>query len=125
MPMPSAVGCFWDESLDQHAKDGLIDGEREPRSRLAVGRVGERFLGERRYMLESGIAIKDLEQEPVEGRKGTEDPGTPTVPDLPTDPLDGRAPQKVAEVLPNPPQCGINSSMHPRVSLPMGRVTTP
>jgi len=93
--MPSAVGRFGDESLDQRAKDGLIDGEREPRSRLAVGRVGERLIGERCDMFEGGIATEDLEQEPVKGRIGTEDPGSSTVPDLPTDPLDGRAIQKV------------------------------
>ncbi len=94
--MPSAVGRFGDESLDQSAKDRLVDRQREPTSRLAVGRVGERFLGERRDMFESRIATKDLEQEPVKGGKRTEDPGSPTVPDLLTDPFDGRAPQDVA-----------------------------
>ncbi len=51
MPMPSAVGRFGDESLDQRAKDGLVDGQRQPRSRLAIGRVGERLFGERRDIL--------------------------------------------------------------------------
>ncbi len=92
-----------DKRLDQRAKDGLVDGEREPRSRLKVGRVGERLLGERGDRLEGGIATEDLEQEPVKGGVGAEDPGTPTVPDLLADPLDGRAIQKVAEILPNPP----------------------
>ena len=76
-------------------------------------------------MLESGTTTEDLEQEPVKGSIGTEDPGSPTVPDLPTDPLNGRAIQKVAKILPNLQQCGINSSIHPGASLPMSRVTTP
>ncbi len=109
--MPSAVGRFGDESLDQRAKDCSVNGRRKSGSRLAIGRV-ERFLGERCDMLKGGIATEDLEQEPVKGGIGTEDPGSPTVPNLPTDPLDGRAIQKVAEVLPNPPQCGINPSVH-------------
>jgi len=125
MSMPSAVGRLGDESLDQRAKDRLVVGQRKSRSRLTVGRVGERLLGERGDMFESGIATEDLEQEPVKVGIGTEDPGSPTVPDLLTDPLDGRAIQKVAEVLPNPPQREINPSMHPRACLPMGRVTTP
>jgi len=61
----------------------------------------------------------------MKGRFGTEDSGSPTVADMATNPLDGRAIQKVAKALPNPPQCGINPSMHLRVSVPMGRVTTP
>ncbi len=60
MSMPSAVGRFGDESLDQRAKDGLVDGQRQPRSRLAIGRVGERLFGERRDMLQSDIATEDL-----------------------------------------------------------------
>ncbi len=45
--MPSTVRRFADESLDQRTKDRLVDDQRETRTRLAVGRAGERVLGER------------------------------------------------------------------------------
>ncbi len=76
-------------------------------------------------MFKSGIATEDLEQEPVKGGIKAEDPGEPVEPDLLTDPLGSRAIWAVAEALLNPPQCGINPSMHPSASLPMSRVTTP
>ncbi len=49
-----------DKRLNQRAKDRLVDGQWRSRSRPKVGRVGERLLGERRDMLQSGIATEDL-----------------------------------------------------------------
>ena len=76
-------------------------------------------------MLQRGVAAEDLEQEPVEGGDGRQDAVAPNVPGGVANPCHHRAIEVLAGVLPKLPQRGINPSMHPRASCPMGRVTTP
>lgn len=76
-------------------------------------------------MCERRVAIEDLKQKPMNNRERSQQTGAPDMSDLFARYNQNRVIEMNSDILPNLPQRGINPSMHPWASCPMGRVTTP
>ena len=62
-----------DQALDHLAEDGPEDGQRERGTGLAEGGRGEGAAGQQRDVGQGGVAVEDLDEEPVDdGRRGQE-----------------------------------------------------
>jgi hypothetical protein len=72
MAAPAADGLgVGDHGSDHLAKDGLEDGQGEPGAGHAEGGVAEGPAGQERDMGQGGVAVEDLDEEPVDvGRRG-------------------------------------------------------
>jgi hypothetical protein len=63
-------------------EDGLVNRLRQPRSRLAIGRAGERLAAQMTDLGAGGVAVSDLLDEQRDGDGGIELAFTPFVPRL-------------------------------------------
>jgi hypothetical protein len=118
MPTPEALGLgLGDQRLDQAVEHDLKDGQRQEGACQAVGRAGEKAAAEASDMFQGGVAVQNLEDEPVDDRDGVEEALTPGVPGLAARGLDGIGFEAVSDILPQLLQDGINLVMHQGASL--------
>ena len=113
MPLPTPVvagrrGDRLDEALEQ----SLEDGQRQACSSLTVGRRGESATGQEAEVINGGVAVEDLDEEPVDqGRRGQmTDP--PTMTDPTAGLFDGVWVEPKIKVLPERAERVIKESMH-------------
>ncbi len=76
-------------------------------------------------MVQRGVAVEDLDEEPVDDGAGGQEAVAPDVTELVADLMNCGWIEMVGQVLPEPVECVINTAMHPGASCLMGRVTTP
>lgn len=126
VPTPEAVGERRGRDRgDQPARQRTKQFQGQPGAGLTVGTVGEGAVGPEADVLDRGVAVQDLPQEPVKDGRGRQATGPPGVPDEATGVVNGVFVEPAGKVLPQIVQRDINASMHPRASCAMGRVTTP
>ena len=67
MSKPASHGLgIGDQGLDHLAEHGAEDGQGETGAGLAVGRGGEGPAGQQRDVGQGGVAVEDLDEEPVD-----------------------------------------------------------
>jgi hypothetical protein len=123
MPAPEALGLGpRDERLDEASERGAEDRQGQEGPRLAVGGAGEEPASKEGDVLEGGVAVQDLEGEPVDDGDGIQDACAPGVPRGPAGGSDGVGVETPSDVLPQPLDDGIKPSMHRGASLHFGVV---
>lgn len=104
-----------DHGPNQVAKDGLEDGQGEPGASHAEGGVAEGTPGQERDVSQGGVAMENLDEEPVDGRdRGQQGRVAPGVAGGQTGVANHVVAEGGGDVLPEPVEDGRNSSMHRR-----------
>jgi hypothetical protein len=101
-----------DEAPVEAAEHGPVDRQREPCPRLAEGRVGERAAGHQRDVVQGGVAVEDLDDEPAEDGDGGQEAVAPAVPGVAAGVVDGGLVEAGGEILPERSQGGENPVLH-------------
>ena len=109
-----------DQGLDHVAEQGLEDGQGEPATGLAEGGGGEGAAGQQRDVGQGGVAVEDLDEEPVDdGRRGQEAARAPGVSGGAAGGVDEVVPELGGEVLSEGVEGGRNPAMHRGASCAM------
>src|SRR5581483_2517644 len=96
------------------------DGQREPRTGQAEGGGGEGATGQERDVGQGGVAVEDLDEEPVDdGRRGQEGGVAPGMSGGPTGGEDDIVAEQCGEVLSQRAEQGRNPVMHRGASCAM------
>jgi hypothetical protein len=104
----------------------LEDGQRQKSTSQAVGRAGEESAAEACDVFQGGVAVQDLDHEPVDDRDGVEAAMSPGVPGLAARGSDRFGFETVSDILPKSLQDGINPVMHQGcLQVRWGRQATP
>ena len=115
---PAAVGLgVGDQGLDHDAEQDAEDRQRQPGPGLAEGAVGEGAAGHQRDVGQGGVAVEDLDEEPVDGGgRSQQTTGAPGVSDRQASGVDEVGAELDGEVLSQGTEGVRNPSMHRGVS---------
>ena len=105
--VPGALGLrVRDEGVVEPAEHGLIGRQGQAGAGLAERRVGERAAGQERDVIQGGVAVEDLDEEPAEDGDGGQQAVAPEVADAAAGVVDGARVEVGVEVLPDFSQGG-------------------